>query len=217
MEKLLRCRTIAFLLGITMFYTGCSEEEEDENPTINNNADAAIQTALNNGTSLEEILDSNSKTKLYGKTYEGGYIAYINESNRLVLICAAVDIADQVAFSDGGNFSLSASTSSNAGQGQSNTDKIIGELGSTGNVAALCNSFSTGGFSDWFLPSKTELGYFRSNVFKKELGNFPGGQTNAKYYWHSTIISCPEATQFVTGTQTCVSSANVRAARYSFY
>lgn len=213
----------AFLfLTLLVFTVSCVvEDEEDPQPT---DIEAEIQAALNDNVPFEEILAEYSKTQLLGKTYQGGFIAYIDddEDDRVVLIAASGDIVNDVDFYDDGSFYTEEYTSPLFGQGESNTQTITSVLGSSGNVAALCANYSSQGFSDWFLPSSTELGYIRSYVFKKGLGNFPGGQNNAKYYWHSTLNqgggTCPEGIQFVTGTKTpCVGAASVRAARYYFY
>lgn len=55
------------------------------------------------------------------------------------------------------------------GTGRSNTALIIEELNKptteTGKAAQLCDSLNYGGYNDWFLPSRDELGKVRVNLY----------------------------------------------------
>ncbi|MFT4664161.1 MAG: hypothetical protein ACI8YQ_005192 [Polaribacter sp.] len=44
-----------------------------------------------------------------------------------------------------------------------------------------CESYSGGGYTDWYLPSKEELNLMYTKLYKKELGGF-----GSDYYWTTT-------------------------------
>jgi hypothetical protein len=70
------------------------------------------------------------------------------------------------------------------GAGKRNTQLIVEYLRSTGEsgrAAQVCDSFSIGGYDDWFLPSKDELNLMYQNLKRKGLGSF-----SDSYYWSST-------------------------------
>lgn len=70
------------------------------------------------------------------------------------------------------------------GVGKSNTATIVGVLGTTGaSYAALeCQSLTQNGYSDWFLPSSSEL----MKVFQNLSWNGEGGLTAGSNYWTSS-------------------------------
>jgi len=71
------------------------------------------------------------------------------------------------------------------GRGQSNTTAIINACGTSGIAARLCDNFSYGGKSDWFLPSKDELRVMGLNF--PPLGSiriFPIGLSSS--FWSSS-------------------------------
>ena len=71
------------------------------------------------------------------------------------------------------------------GRGQANTRAIMVEAnkigGGFGWAAQACVSLTTGGFNDWFIPSRDELHYIYGNLHMKGLGNFRND-----VYWTST-------------------------------
>jgi hypothetical protein len=66
-------------------------------------------------------------------------------------------------------------TNDEIGSGKRNTQVIVDYLkrtGESGRAAQLCASYTYGGMSDWFLPSKDELNLMYTNLKAKGLGNF---------------------------------------------
>ncbi len=77
------------------------------------------------------------------------------------------------------NNSYSEARNSAIGTGRINTAVIVRNCATAGIAARLADDLTFGGQSDWFLPSKTELGYMYTN--RALIGVFA-----ANYYWSST-------------------------------
>jgi len=71
------------------------------------------------------------------------------------------------------------------GKGKYNTEYIMqvaqARGGGFGWAAQRCDIFESGGFDDWFLPSRDELNYMYGNLYMRGLGNF-----RPEAYWSST-------------------------------
>jgi hypothetical protein len=74
-------------------------------------------------------------------------------------------------------------TSTAAGTGRANTQRIVPVLEQAGEdgAALLCASIDINGHTGWFLPSKDELNLMYVNLKAKGLGGFGNG-----YYWSSS-------------------------------
>jgi hypothetical protein len=84
-------------------------------------------------------------------------------------------------------------TDTAVGTGKANTDAIIAAQGSGNYAASICKNLTLGGYSDWFLPSKDELGLMYTNLKKAGLGGFSGSwlwsssQYNNFYAWYQNF------------------------------
>ena len=98
-----------------------------------------------------------------------------------------------------GNY-IDIKTSTAVGTGRANTEAIIAAQGSGSYAATLCKNLSIGGFSDWFLPSKDELGQMYTSLMKAGLGGFGEG-----WLWSSSQGSDGGAwsQRFSVGSQSC--------------
>jgi hypothetical protein len=83
---------------------------------------------------------------------------------------------------------LIGTTGTGIGTGQANTTAIINQAGHTDSSAKLCNDLTVGAFSDWYLPSKDELGLMYANLKAYSVGGFVGN-----YYWSSSEIDNRDA------------------------
>jgi len=72
-------------------------------------------------------------------------------------------------------------TDTKIGSGKANTEAIIAAQGSGSYAARLCRDLSTGGFTDWFLPSLDELNLLYTVLAKHGQGGFA-----QQYYWSSS-------------------------------
>jgi hypothetical protein len=157
-----------------------------------------------------------------GQNYKGGMIAYILTSTdpgfdpnvQHGIITTSTDQSTNSQW--GCDYTTLGIYSTAIGTGNSNTDAIIKGC-STANIAAkICKDFSSGGYSDWFLPSKDEL--YKLYLNRSIICGF-----SSNYYWSSTeeggvsgrrfvsILNFSDGTQ-TTGTKTN-SNSHVRAIR----
>jgi hypothetical protein len=80
---------------------------------------------------------------------------------------------------------VSVPTDTVVGSGKANTASIISAQGKGSYAAALCAEYEQGGFADWFLPSKDELGLMYE--VKKAGKSFFGYMS--LWYWSSSQIA----------------------------
>ena len=64
-------------------------------------------------------------------------------------------------------------TATGIGTGKINTVIIVRQLGNR-NAAGLCSQMNFGGYTDWFMPSRDELGLMYVNLKERNLGGFTG-------------------------------------------
>jgi hypothetical protein len=166
-------------------------------------------------TSSSAALDS-----LYGKTYKGGLIAYLNTTTGTGLIAAATDQSTGIQWTTSTHHNtLIGSTAQSDTDGSANTTAIINQTGAAAvntYAAGLCQIYTGGGHTDWYLPSLNELDALFTNLHLKGLGGFDN-----EGYWSSTeqygdkakSVGFDSATFGSNGYKKSNSSRNVRAVR----
>ncbi|MCF8449399.1 MAG: DUF1566 domain-containing protein [Taibaiella sp.] len=137
-----------------------------------------------------------------GMSYGGGKVAYILQPWDPGYVAGVVHgliaaAADQSTGTGWGCSSIDvAGTSTALGSGQLNTNLIIAACAPT-NAATICADLVTGGYSDWYLPSKDELNKLYLN--RVAIGGFVNAwyrcssQSSSTYAWEQS---------FSSGTQT---------------
>lgn len=150
----------------------------------------------------KQIYDSGIPLdSLYGKTYQGGLIAYLNTTTGTGLIAATSDQSSGIQWYNG-SYTTTGATGTAIGTGQSNTNAIIASQAAGIYAASLCADYNvTVGptlYADWFLPSKDELYEMYKNLHRYNCSAAaPGGSDNTScstslggfayfYYWSST-------------------------------
>jgi hypothetical protein len=125
-------------------------------------------------------------THIIGESYGGGIIFYLDASGKHGLIAATTDQSISIQWYNG-TFTNTTAFASSVGGGDGNTSMIVFNQGTGTYAAQLCYDLNTGGFTDWYLPSKYELNLMYQNIGQGNLlglGNV-GGFAN-DYYWSST-------------------------------
>ena len=128
---------------------------------------------------------SQSIPFLVTQIYQGGRIFYVDGTGIHGLIAAPNDV--QTATVPWGCGGISIVTSTAIGTGQANTTAIINGCATAGIAARICNDLVSGGFSDWYLPSKDELYQLLINL------NNNGGVNANAYNWSSSQVTVANA------------------------
>jgi hypothetical protein len=120
-----------------------------------------------------------------GLTYGGGIIFDVDGTGQHGLIAATVDQSTSLPWAPGSLYTTATGATSTT-DGAANTTKIISVYGNTGLFAAkLCRDYRGGGFTDWFLPSSSQLQALSS--YQDVVGGFPAHiVVGAFNYWSST-------------------------------
>jgi hypothetical protein len=171
-------------IQLLSFYS-CKKENED---IISTNQPDPYQESLDNGETPFEIYQSGiSVDSLYGKTYQGGLIAYLDTLNGNGIIATPFDESE--GFEWGYRDTLiDGADGTSIGEGKQNTADILKASIDTNSAAYFCDTLTLGGYSDWFLPSKNELNILRLNLYNNGFGNF---ENNG--YWSSTDVDLENA------------------------
>ncbi len=119
-----------------------------------------------------------SATLAIGDLYQGGIIFYLDGLGG-GLIAATVDV------DDGGNFIVewgcyeTTTNATSTSDGETNTSDILLSCATANIPADLCDNYSSGGYTDWYLPALDQLDslYFHLD----DVGGF-----TTDSYWSST-------------------------------
>jgi hypothetical protein len=128
------------------------------------------------GTAYGNEINFTTNAYALGDTCQGGTIAYLNGSGG-GLVVPASDQGSLVKWLNTTEETTNA-TGTAMGTGDANTRQIVAVQGAGTYAAQLCYDLVSGGFSDWFLPSKDEL----NNLNKSYVPNYQ----STGYYWSSS-------------------------------
>jgi hypothetical protein len=138
---------------------------------------------------------SGGYTHYVGELYGGGVVFYVDQTGKHGLVCSMIDLSTSQMWSNV-TATLIGPTAQSVWDGQSNSIAIIGQTGHTNSAAKLCEDYTnfnygTGVYSDWYLPSITELNDLLNNIrmIQRTLINDGDPTTTplvANLYWSST-------------------------------
>ena len=166
---------------------------EIEDDGIDNDCDAEVdeelatlQERLDYGETPYQIYstDQSLLEDLYGLSYQGGLIFYLDVINGIGMIAAPTD-QGTAQWGCSGTYIANASNS-NIGAGNQNTNLIISECTESGIAAEICVNLNLNNYDDWYLPSKDELNLLYNNLHLNGLGGFTTGTGSYGWYWSST-------------------------------
>lgn len=176
-----------------------------------------INTGTNPGGKLSLVNNNNSgnlsfsaappSTYTIGQAALGGIIAYINgggSTGTSGLVVTSTDVSTGTVWGCVGT-SITGAYGTAIGTGDANTVAIMAGCPTAGIAARLCGDLVSGGFSDWYLPSKDELNALYIN--RVAIG---GLGTNT--YWSSTEANVKGNTNlaFVQSFATGLSEAQAK-------
>lgn len=108
------------------------------------------------GISWSAIGSSTSSSHYIGELYGGGVVFWIDHTGEHGLI-ASLDDLDEGAGVQWGLYNIDVPNCESMTDGYSNTQSIIDAGATTGTAAVLCDNYTGGGYTDWYLPSNREL------------------------------------------------------------
>ena len=132
---------------------------------------------------------TSSSAHYIGELYGGGVIVSVWKKDGIEhgLIASLLDLnsGNKISWSNQ-NTTLIGTSEQSFSDGNSNTTAIVSQAGHTTSAAKLCDIYSSGGYSDWYLPSLWELKECFSATFivNEILGSTNGFKADS--YWSST-------------------------------
>jgi len=150
---------IAICLAGVTFFGSCEKENKD---------------------SIDNPDNPSSGSLKVGQTYQGGIIAYVDNTGKHGFIATPEDISPGISWER--EYALhieTGATGTMIGTGKSNTDKIVQVQGQGNYAAKLCYDLVFNGYDDWYLPSLNELDILYRN--RNSIGMFQND-----FYWSSS-------------------------------
>lgn len=136
--------------------------------------------------------NKNEFAHYIGELYGGGIVVSVWKDTSGAehgLVASLKDLSDGMKWSNVDS-TLIGSSAQNPLDGQANTNSIISQSGHSTSAALLCDTFTGGGYTDWYLPSLWELFLCRDAalIINNILGNNNGFFKKAGYqgYYTST-------------------------------
>ena len=183
-------------------------------------------TIAGSGTTANPYIVNSSNAHYVGELYGGGVVFWVDQTGNHGLICSMIDLSIGIIWTTPAYQLITVPGGALSDwDGQGNTNAIVAQAGAGISYAAgLCDAytnanFSTGIYSDWYLPSRGELNHLLNNLYQvqKALDTDGNPATTAiaqAEYWSSSEVSSTNAWtfSFVTGNM-----ANAHNKNYPYY
>lgn len=174
-------------------YKGIYDMRNVDNVTIPGEVSIALKTQTtntlyNNLSSVTFTMTGGIPTLAIGDSFGGGTVAYIlqagdpgyiNDGVQRGLIVSSADVST-AKYWHATETGVTGATGTALGTGQANTTAILALYGTESNAAYVCDQYTSGGYSDWYLPSLDEL----TKVYDNRA--LIPGIANNQLYWSST-------------------------------
>lgn len=145
-----------------------------------------------NGSSWRNMIGAPASLPAIGQPYQGGVLAYVLQSGDPGydpnvphgLIAAPTDQSAGIRW-DNGSYVPTNATGTALGTGMANTNQIVTMQGPGTYAASICADLVLNGYSDWYLPSSSEL----SILFSRQAaigGFYTVNGIPAGTYWSSS-------------------------------
>lgn len=198
--------TVTFEYGITTNYENSITASQSP-VTGNSNTDvSASLTGLSINTTYHfrvKIVNSSGTAYgadmtfitnyIVGETAYGGVVFYRDSTGQHGLVCAPTNQSTGATWGCDGTAVGGTSTIINTGA--PNTNAIVVGCTTASIAAKLCYDLALNGYSDWYLPSKDELGLMYSNLHLQGMGGFAYA-----HYWSSSEINATNAWMLLFGS-----------------
>jgi hypothetical protein len=116
---------------------------------------------------------------IVGDNAYGGIIFYRDSTGKHGLVCTTTDQSTGITW--GCNGTVIGGTLTGINTGAANTNAIVAGCTTASIAAKLCYDLVLNGYSDWYLPSRDELGLMYSNLHAQGMGGF-----GYAHYWSSS-------------------------------
>ena len=144
-----------------------------------------VDSLLNNGYTIPDLMDFGVTTSLIGQTFAGGIIFYV-QSDGTGLVAAPLDQSTGAVWGCSGTI-ISGTGGIAIGTGFQNTIAIDTVCSTPGIAADICANLSLNGFTDWFLPSQDEIDEMYIKIGQgAQAPNTNIGNFSDTPYWSST-------------------------------
>lgn len=190
----MRKLSLLLFVGALIMTSSCKKEEPEPQNNNNNNGtnNPTVQQELNNGKSpLQLYNEGHALTEIYGNTYKGGLIVYLDVSTGEGLVSTSSDIASDMEWASGSISTFWGLTDTTLWAGASNT-ATIASFG-IASCHKTCADLSLNGFDDWYLPSKHELRLVYQAIGAVGTGNL----TQSAVYWSSSEVDIDNAWRLI--------------------
>lgn len=156
-----------------------------------------------------------SYTHYIGEQFGGGVVFHVYKDNVGVEHGLIVSLND-LSTSPWGLSGINVTNCESTWNGMQNTNSIISAGALITDAGGVCNASTSGGQSDWYLPSITELNLLYNNLFNvnRTLSSIGGATEIVIYngqYWSSTEFGASSAYNMNFSNFTCTDTPKIAA------
>ena len=184
------------------------------NVTITGNGTTASPYIINSTSS-----GSGSSSHYIGELYGGGIVFYVDNTGQHGFIMSLTDVASEKYINTSVAFTAIGITAQSDWDYVTANNAITNLMGHTTSAAKKCLDYSYDGFSDWYLPTYTQLVMIANNLYTISKQLETNGFSTLKkdnFYWSCTeLYSTPSSKAIAVNIWTSsLTSADKQTAGY---